>query len=410
MKKNALTMLLQELAVLSAMLTLGMSGAADDLKTAPSPAPAGVSEVRAAFAASEQLRDIRKGVSGAEKAYLKAVAVRQEGNPTDQSEQLWKAYTHTNDATIPIMIGLARKDPTSATAFDMLEWIVVNRRIHARSLMPYGFQAVELLRDHHAANPKIERLCSAIGKNWDPTHRPTLDFLAAAMEKNPDRLARGQAAFALARLEKNRAGYGKGDDAKKASQEAVRLLELVVKHYADCPDTNQLGDEKRLLGDVAERELYELRHLSIGCVAPDLTGEDLDGRKLKLSDYRGKTVVVTFWATWCGPCMQMVPHERTLVERMKGKPFVLLGVNGDDERTKLKPVLEKERITWRSFWNGGPEGPLSTSWNVQAWPTVYVIDAAGVIRFKDVAGKSLDEAVDQSMKEVGGKEKARATP
>ena len=97
----------------------------------------------------------------------------------------------------------------------------------------------------------------------------------------------------------------------------------------------------------------------------------------------------------------MYPHERSLVTKMAGKDFVLLGVNSDKDRQALKPILVKENITWRSFWNGGStNGPISNEWGVRSWPTIYVLDAKGVIRFKDVRGKGMDEAVDVLLKEV----------
>jgi len=98
----------------------------------------------------------------------------------------------------------------------------------------------------------------------------------------------------------------------------------------------------------------------------------------------------------------MYPHERSLVKRLVGKPFVLLGINSDTDKDELKKVMEKEQITWRSWWNGpkGTGGPLSKKWNVHGWPTIYVLDAEGVIRFKDVREKAMDEAVDQLLKQL----------
>jgi hypothetical protein len=100
----------------------------------------------------------------------------------------------------------------------------------------------------------------------------------------------------------------------------------------------------------------------------------------------------------------MYPHERSLVERMKDKPFALLGINSDANINELKEVLKKEKITWRSFWNeGSTNGSISKAWNVHAWPTIYVLDAKGVIRSKNVRGEKLDEAVDEIIKEMGEK-------
>ena len=93
----------------------------------------------------------------------------------------------------------------------------------------------------------------------------------------------------------------------------------------------------------------------------------------------------------------MYPHERSLVKRLESKPFALIGVNSDTDKEKLKERMAKEKITWRSFWNGpkGTDGPISRAWNVRGWPTVYVIDDKGVIRFKDLHDKELDKAIDQ---------------
>jgi hypothetical protein len=78
----------------------------------------------------------------------------------------------------------------------------------------------------------------------------------------------------------------------------------------------------------------------------------------------------------------MYPHERSLVKRLEGKPFVILGVNSDPKQ-KLRDVVKKESMTWRSWWDGGDtSGPIATKWNVSGWPTLYLIDHKGVIRQK----------------------------
>ena len=93
----------------------------------------------------------------------------------------------------------------------------------------------------------------------------------------------------------------------------------------------------------------------------------------------------------------MYPHERSLVKKLADKPFVLIGVNSDKDREKLKETLKEESITWRSFFNGGTGGPISTAWNVHGWPTLYVLDHKGVIRHKWVGSPGegvLDEAIE----------------
>lgn len=97
----------------------------------------------------------------------------------------------------------------------------------------------------------------------------------------------------------------------------------------------------------------------------------------------------------------MYPSERSLVQRMQGKPFALLGINSDP-KDRLQKVIEKEGITWRSWWDGGSTfGPVASKWNVHGWPTIYVLDQNGVIRFKNIREKALDDAVDKLLAEKG---------
>ena len=103
----------------------------------------------------------------------------------------------------------------------------------------------------------------------------------------------------------------------------------------------------------------------------------------------------------------MYPHERSLVKRLADKPFALLGINSDRDREDLKKVMEKENITWRSWWDGGSTGgPIARKWNVHGWPTIYVLDTKGVIRFKNVRGEAMDKAVDTLLEEAEAKVKA----
>lgn len=99
----------------------------------------------------------------------------------------------------------------------------------------------------------------------------------------------------------------------------------------------------------------------------------------------------------------MYHHERSLVKQLSNKPFALVGVNSDPDREKLKEVLKEKNLTWRNFWEGeeGIDGPIATRWNVRGWPTIYVLDQDGVIRYKGVRGASLDRAIETLLAEMG---------
>src|SRR4051794_27458359 len=96
----------------------------------------------------------------------------------------------------------------------------------------------------------------------------------------------------------------------------------------------------------------------------------------------------------------MYPHERSLVKRLEEKPFALLGINSDKNLDVLHAAMIQEQITWRSWWDGGSTGgPIATTFGVRSWPTIYVLDHNGVIRYMNVRGEALDKAVDNLLEE-----------
>jgi thiol-disulfide isomerase/thioredoxin len=366
-----------------------------------------------------QMKVLRREVDDAQAAYLQASG--------DEKEKLWEVYSQINDLNLSKIFDLARQEPASGTAFTMFKWIVRNPRIGIRSLYyTDGIPSVEFLRDYHTANTNIGDICSKFGWGWPRACPPVMDFLRLSAEKNPSRESRGQATLALACIYKeyadiqvvlsdnsltgnkgwsdeSKAEFLKGvknQSAETLSFESERLLKVVLADYADCPTGAPTNSSRAnlTLGEVAKLELFDLEHLSVGKVAPEIEGEDTAGNKLKLNDYRGKIVVLSFWASWCGPCMEMVPSEIRLAERMKGKPFALIGVNGDAIRNDAKYAIEKKNITWPSFWSKeGPRGPVPTAWNIHGWPTVFILDPNGVIRFKGEGGNIdlINQKVDQ---------------
>jgi hypothetical protein len=105
----------------------------------------------------------------------------------------------------------------------------------------------------------------------------------------------------------------------------------------------------------------------------------------------------------------MYPHERSLVKRMQDKPFALLGINSDPDKAELKKAMEKEQITWRSWWDKSTGGSIASAWNVHAWPTIYVLDQKGIIRYKGVRGEAMDKAVDTLLEESERGEKSSSS-
>jgi thiol-disulfide isomerase/thioredoxin len=386
-------------------------------------------DLQAAISNAEQMKVLRREADDAYGAYTTAIDNRKAD---DEIEKLWQEYLRIDRANLPKVFVLAKQEPASEPAFESFAWIMTNQLTQGWGFDSNVLQTLEFLRDHHATNPGIGKICWRLGRNWDPTCQPAMDFLRIAANKNPDREVRGQATLALARRDKensrtlifysedippnakasfieHRTAYlerAKNKNPKTLAREAEELFHIVLDQYADCPTLERTNTSqfKATLGDVAKAELYDLEHLSVGMTAPEIEGTDLEGRQIKLSDYRGKVVVLSFWASWCGPCMSLMPSEVELAGRMYGKPFAIVGVNGDCILNDAKHAVEKEKMTWSSFWSkDGPDGPIPTAWNVLGWPDIYVLDPNGVIRFHGGEIKLINQKVDQILSEFADK-------
>jgi thiol-disulfide isomerase/thioredoxin len=358
--------------------------------------------------------DFRKALADAETREEKQKVVQQKAPyPEDFAQRFME---------------LAEKNPNDPAAVDALVWIVTHRMYRDQQSKDTRRKAFQIVLRDHVQNEKMAALYPALGHVMAGYARDkqSQQLLHAVLEKNKHRRAQALACLALAeqaegcqllarefkdnpvRANRYQAIYGKEavDTLVKAtpdelSKEAKSFYERFSKDFADVA---VLGGNK--LGETAKKSYKDGRALfvGIGNPAPQIDDEDIDGKQFKLSDYRGKVVLLDFWGHWCGPCRAMYAHERSLVKRLEGKPFVLLGVNSDKDRDELKKVLVKEEITWRSFWNGGgTSGPISRRWVVSGWPTLILIDAKGVIRHKYLGSpgeKTLDEEIDKLIAEV----------
>jgi RNA polymerase sigma factor (sigma-70 family) len=190
-----------------------------------------------------------------------------------------------------------------------------------------------------------------------------------------------------------------------------RLLEALLKQPEPRWNGEPLTDKGRrkiearlasrsTLGQVAEARLDDWHNLAVGKPAPAIKGVDVHGKPLELSDYHGKVVALVFWGGWCGPCMREIPREKALSERMKGRPFAMLGVNTDADAGAARTVMEAQGVDWPNWHDGDPgEGPIVKLYHVRGYPTVYVIDAEGKIRSKMSIGNNLDELVEKLVAE-----------
>lgn len=170
---------------------------------------------------------------------------------------------------------LAENCPKDPAAFDALVWVVTRTRSG-----PAFEKALSIVQDRYFHSDKLARLCDALGHSESEAAKK---LLAEILRKNPHREVQGHACLALGRLAK------RGDPAA-----AERYINLVVEKYADLKH----WFSSTALGDLARAELFETKNLVVGEVAPEIEGADLDDQGFKLSDYRGRVVLIDFWGDW----------------------------------------------------------------------------------------------------------------
>lgn len=163
-------------------------------------------------------------------------------------------------------------------------------------------------------------------------------------------------------------------------QRIKNLRESIIKS-ADV----RIGDVT--VGQIAGDELFKIKNLSKGRIAPDFAGTDSAGRRLKLSDYKGKVVMLVFWSSWDAEAARSLEILRKIAESKVAKPFVLLGVNRDT-LMNLRSLEADRIVTWRNF--SDPKQEIAKAYRVGSWPYCMILGKNGVIEYRGAVGSFAD--------------------
>jgi RNA polymerase sigma factor (sigma-70 family) len=395
---------------------------------------------------ARQVPDLGPGKSSRDRFQALADALRDAEKKADEvfekvgrNEAGLKAYIESAPKWAdygPKMWAFVEESPRGPEALDALLWIL-------RRHMPF-FDAREersemvkkavdlLIRDHldYLGGHLDARNVSEGFNHGSPMPAPHIDRLYRALhERGRTREARGRAGILLARHLKGEADLiqsfslrgpdperrpevamwapsylewllkeGRRDELRRESEAIFEKLEA---DYGDVKALNGMIVSDETLATFAGRELSEMRSLAVGQAAPEIRGEDVDGKPMTLSEFRGKVILLDFGShEHCGGCRLVYPRLREIVDQFRGRPLVVLGVNNHDRRETLKQLAARGEVTWRCWLDSdqpGAPGPITTRWNVRGYPTFLVLDHRGVIRSRDLYPedrRAFDEAIE----------------
>jgi thiol-disulfide isomerase/thioredoxin len=327
-----------------------------------------------------------------------------------EEKELKKKLADASDPDDQKQISFSLKELSAITASDAIELAVDNPKDEASidsavfALKLLGQfkvtgrdmdKAVAFILDNHINSPKIQGALAQMSGAGATGQQ----FLKTVAEKTTNKEVQGLAMFYCAVALDGQAAaqeaQGNEEAAMKMRAEATEMMEKAVKLAPDA----KVGSDT--LTKAVATEMISMR-IGVGNPIPEVEGFDLDGKKVKMSSFKGKVVLFDFWATWCGPCVRMIPHERQLFEKLSKKGFVLLSVNVDEEKSTLTEFLVKEKMPWSHWWDGR-QGPISKMFRIQAFPTLYLIDAKGIVRKKWIGSpgeETLDKAVEDLVAEA----------
>jgi tetratricopeptide (TPR) repeat protein len=259
--------------------------------------------------AAKALKAIQEDQQKINQKYNQAFATAKTD---EEREKLSKARRKEIQERVRRALQVAKDHPHDPAAFDARVWILTG----GLSYVEETWQALDQIREHELANPKLGVVCEA-AVIYRFSYAGTEDFLRSVMRNNPDHTVQGLAVYTLAIVLRD---YSRVSEALKDPEKAKRWddlpPELSQKLRTSEPEklrreaeelyeraADRYGDVKtpysdRTLRSRAESGLFELRYLRVGKVAPEIEGEDTEGCKFRLSDYRGKVVVLDFWGNW----------------------------------------------------------------------------------------------------------------
>ncbi len=185
------------------------------------------------------------------------------------------------------------------------------------------------------------------------------------------------------------------------SYKALDKFEKARKHFnIVLAEYGGLHQQVVATAKASLQDLDTLKKLRIGGEPIPFDVKGIDGRALSLEKYRGKVVLIDFWATWCAPCRVEMPNVVRLHKKFRDKGFEIIGVSLDRDRGAMENYLKSSGMEWPQYFDGGGwNNRIAAKYKVRSIPATYLIDRQGKIRYRTLRGKELEKAVEELVKE-----------